>query len=276
MKIIYLKIFTICLFILFYNSSYSQNIDENKSLFKLGSTPFISKSKLNLNFSYGINYGSPSFLIQKWILPNDKKKIMFKNIIGSISVGNELEAYVKYFEGHSLGYNYLHTGVDYKNDEYIYGIKWKVIDSDGFIPDASIELNSDYPISLSAGSSEEKFKYYVCVDWGFYYIFFPFRYSIGTAYSVFDFLTIFAEGNYQTAWDGQTPTQSARTGIDVSLLNYVHLDVALFYFGFKFTDIIPGRNGLTWQNPDYVMTMPEKNNYFLLSSSIYINLDLLK
>lgn len=271
MKALILVLLFLCI-----NSSYPQSNDENKSLFKLGSTPFISKSKLNANLSYGINYGSPSFLIQQWILPNDKKKIMFSNIIGSISVGNELEAYVKYFEGFSLGYNYLHTGVNYKADEYVYGIKWKLIDYDGFIPDVSIELNSEYPISLSAGSSEEKLKYYVCVDWGFYYIIFPFRYSIGAAYSVFDFLTIFAEGNYQTAWDVQTPTQSARTGIDVSLFNYVHLDVALFYFGFKFTDIIPGRNGLTWQNPDYVMTMPEKNNYFLLSSSVYINLDLLK
>jgi len=258
------------------NSSYPQSNDENKSLFKLGSTPFISKSKLNVNLSYGVNYGSPSFLIQQWILPNDKKKIMFSNITGSICIGNEIEAYVRYIEGYSLAFNYLHTGVNYKNDKYYYGIKWKIIDSDNYIPDLSVELNYQYPISLSIGSSSERFKYYVCVDWGFYYIVLPYRYSIGAAYSVIDNLSLFVEGNYQDSWDGRIPTQSARTGLDISLFNYAHLDIALFYFGFKFTDIIPGRNGLTWLNPDYIMTMPEKNNYFLLSSSVYINLDLLK
>jgi len=264
------------LLLLYTNSSYSQNIDENKSLFKLGSNPFISKAKLNLNLSYGVNYGSPSFLIQQWFLPNDKKQTMFKNIIGSVSVANEVEAYTKYIEGYSLGYNYLHTGVDYKKYNYVYGIKLKIIDSDGFIPDGSIEVNSEYPLSLAIGSSDEKLKYYACIDFGFYYIFFPYRYSVGFAYSFVDFFTIFAEGNYQASGNLYTATQSARTGIDVSLFNYIHLDVALFYFGFNFTAIIPGRNGLTWKDPDYIMTMPEKNNYFLLSSSIYINLDLLK
>lgn len=271
-----MKRLILSLSILFFSVSFSQSYDENKSLFKLGSTPFISQSKLNLNISYGVNYGSPSFLIQQWILPNDKKKIMFSNITGSISIGNELEAYVRYIEGYSLAFNYLHTGVNYKNDKYYYGIKWKIIDSDNYIPDLSVELNSSYPISLSIGSSSERFKYYVCVDWGFYYIILPYRYSIGVAYSVIDNLNLFVEGNYQDSWDGRIPTQSARTGLDISLFNYAHLDIALFYYGFKFTDIIPGRNGLTWLNPDYVMTMPEKNNYFLLSSSVYINLDLLK
>lgn len=271
-----MKLLILVLLILCINSSYAQTYDENKSLFKLGSTPFISKAKLNVNLSYGVNYGSPSFLIQQWILPNDKKKIMFKNIIGSISVGNELEAYVRYIEGFSLAYNYSYLGVEYQNDEYYYGVKWKIINSENYAPDLSIDLNSNYPISLSLGSSSERFKYYVCVDWGFYYILLPYRYSIGVAYSIIDNLNLFIEGNYQDSWDGRIPTQSARTGLDISLFNYAHLDIALFYFGFKFTDIIPGRNGLTWLNPDYIMTMPEKNNYFLLSSSVYINLDLLK
>lgn len=72
-----IKILLSVLFILSINPSYSQNYDEYKSLFKLGSTPFINKSRLNLNFSYGINYGSPSFIIQQWKLPNDNKKIIF-------------------------------------------------------------------------------------------------------------------------------------------------------------------------------------------------------
>lgn len=258
------------------NFSYPQGYDENKSLFKLGSTPFISNSVLNINLSYGVNYGSPSFLIQHWTLPNDKKKIMFSNITGSISFGNELETYASFIEGYSLAYNSSHLGVEYQNNEYYYGVKWKIINSDNYAPDLSIELNSNYPISLAIGSSSERFKYYVCIDWGFFYILLPYRYSIGAAYSITDNLNLFVEGNYQDSWDGRIPTQSARTGLDISLFNYAHLDIALFYFGFKFTDIIPGRNGLTWQNPDYVMTMPEKNNYFLLSSSVYINLDLLK
>ena len=271
-----MKIIIVTLSILLFNVSFSQSYDENKSLFKLGSTPFISKSKLNLGLAYGINYGSPSFIIQQWILPNDKKQIMFNDITASISFGNKIEAYVKYVDGYSLAYNYSHLGVENKNEEYQYGFKWKVIDSENYTPDASIDLNSNFPISISIGSSSEKLKYYVCVDWGFNYFLLPYRYSIGVGYSIIDNLNLFAEGNYQGSWDGRIPTQSARTGIDISLFNYAHLDIALFYFGFKFTDIIPGRNGLTWQNPDYIMTMPEKNNYFLLSSSVYINLDLLK
>lgn len=271
-----MKSLLLVLLILCIKSLYPQSYDENKSLFKLGSTPFISKSKINLDFSYGVNYGAPSFLIQQWILPDDKKKIMFSNITGSLSVGNEFEAYVRYIEGYSLAFNYSHTGVDYKQDKYYYGIKWKVIDSDYYTPDLSIELNSTYPISLSIGSSSKRFKYYACVDWGFYYIIVPYRYSVGMAYSVIDNLNLFIEGNYQDYWDARIPTQSVRTGLDISLFNYAHLDIALFYFGFKFTEIITGRNGLTWKNPDYLMTMQEKNNYFLLSSNVYINLDLLK
>jgi len=258
------------------NLSYSQSSDEYKSLFKLGSTPFINKSIMGISLSYGVNYGSPSFIIQQWILPDDKRKVMFNNISGSITADNEFELYIKYTDGYSLAYNYSHIGVNSKNDEYIYGIKWKVIDSEGYVPDASLELNSKYPVSIAIGSTSKAFKYYFSMDWGFYYILLPYRYSVGAAYSINNSITIFAEGNYQDSWDGRIPTQSARTGVDLSLFNYVHLDVALFYFGFKFTDIIPGRNGLTWQNPDYIMTMPEKNNYFLLSSSVYVNLDLLK
>jgi len=264
------------LFIWSMNLSYSQSSDENKSLFKLGSTPFINKSKMSISLSYGANFGSPSLIIQQWILPNDKKNMMFNNIAGSISADNEFEFYLKYSDGYSLAYNYSHIGVNSKNDEYVYGIKWKFIDSEGYVPDASLELNSKYPVSIAVGSSSESFKYYLSMDWGFYYILLPYRYSVGAAYSINNSITIFAEGNYQDAWDGRIPTQSVRTGVDLSLFNYVHLDVSIFYFGFKFTDIIPGRNGLIWQNPDYIMTMPEKNNYFLLSSSIYINLDLLK
>jgi hypothetical protein len=258
------------------NSSYSQNSDEYQSLFKLGSTPFISKSLVNASLSYGANYGSPSLIIQQWILPGDNKKIMFNNIRGSISGGNDFELYFKYTDGYSLAYTYTHIGANFKRNEFNYGLKWKVIDSDGYVPDASIELNTKFPISIAVGSSSELFKYYMCTDWGFYYIPLPYRFSIGCAYSINNSINIFAEGNYEDSWDGRPPTQSARTGVGFSLFNYIHLDVALFYFGFKFTDVIPGRNGLTWQDPTYVLTMPEKNNHFLLSSSVNVNLDLLK
>jgi hypothetical protein len=264
------------LFIWSMNLSYCQSSDECRSLFKLGSTPFINKSIMGIALSYGANYGSPSFIVQQWILPDDTRKVMFNNISGSIMVDNEFELYIKYTDGYSLAYNNSHIGVNSKNDEYVYGIRWKVIDSEGYVPDASLELNTKYPVSIAVGSSSESFKYYFSMDWGFYYILLPYRYSVGAAYSINNSITIFTEGNYQDSWDGRIPTQSARTGVDLSLFNYVHLDVALFYFGFKFTDIIPGRNGFTWQNPDYIMTMPEKNNYFLLSSSVYVNLDLLK
>jgi len=270
-----MKCIVLVLTVLFSSLCYCGNFDEYKSLFKLGSTPFLNKSKLSLNFSYGINYGSPSDIIQQWILPDDKRKIMFNNIIGSISFANELEIYMKYAEGYSLAYNYSHIGINSKNQDNIYGVKWKFINSDGYIPDASVELNSEYPLSLSIGSSDETFKYYLCVDLGFYYIFYPTRYSVGAAYSFIDYLNLFVEGSYHSAWETQTPTQSLRAGIDLSLINYIHFDIALFYFNLKFSDIIPFRNGLTWQSPDYIMTMPEKNDYFLLSSSIYVSLDLL-
>jgi hypothetical protein len=267
---------TLILIILFLNISYSQSNDENKSLFKLGSTPFISKSRWNINLSYGINYGSPSYIIQMWILPDDQRSIMFDNITGSISAGNELEGYIKYISGYSLAYNNSYLGEKFRKYRTDFGVKWKLINSKKYVPGAAIELNSIYPVSVSIGSSSQSFKYYASVDWGFYYLLLPHRYSIGAAYSVTDNLNIFIEGNYEGQWDVTNPNQSARTGFDVSIFDIVHLDIALFYFGFKFTEIIPGRNGLAWENPDHLLTMPEKNNYFLLSSSVSVNLDLLK
>jgi hypothetical protein len=53
--------------------------------------------------------------------------------------------------------------------------------------------------------------------------------------------------SFHSAWETQTPTQSLRTGIDLSLFNYIHPDITLFYLNLKFSDIIPFRYGLTWQ-----------------------------
>lgn len=262
----------------FSNLSFSQNNDENKSLFKLSSNPFINKSIFSTSLSFGMNYGNPSFLIQQWILPNDNKKILFKNYYGSLSAYNKYEIYVQYIEGYSLAYNYSHLGINFENNRYYFGLKWKTIKSDGYTPDASIELNSRYPISLSIGSSSESFKYYACMDFGFSLSIIPIprRYSVGIAYSIINELNIFAEGNYQGDWDGRPANRSGRAGIDIFLYNYVHLDIALFYFGFSFNDIIPFRDGLTWENPNYIMVMPEKNEYILLSGGININFDLIR
>lgn len=257
-------------------SSYAQTTDSYRSLFKLGSTPFINKSRINAGLSYGINYGSPSSILGDWILPDGNKKILFKDITGNLSFGPVAEVYIKYTEGYTLGYNNSYTGDNLSVIRFNYGVKYKVIDSYGYVPDLAVEVNSEYPVSLSTGSSDEAFKYYLCVDFGFYYLLLPHRFSAGTAYSFNDYISLFAEGNYESVWDGHAPAQSARTGIDLSLLNYVHLDIAFFYFGFKFTEIIPGRNGFTWQDPNNILLMPEKNSYLLLSSSVYVNLDILK
>ena len=266
----------IVFFTLTSTTSYSQITDSYRSLFKLGSTPFINKSKINAGFSYGINHGSPASIIQQWILPDGNKKIMFKEIMANLSFGPIAEVYIKYAEGYSIRYNSSYTGNGFSVIRYNYGVKYKFIDSDGYIPDAAVEINSEYPVSMSIGSSDEAFKYYLCMDFGFFYILLPHRYSAGTAYSFNDYISLFAEGNYESNWDGRPSAQSARTGIDLSLLNYVHLDIALFYFGFKFSEVIPGRDGFTWQDPNNILSMPEKNNYFLLSTSVSVNLDLLK
>ena len=257
-------------------SSYAQTTDSYRSLFKLGSTPFINKSRINAGLSFGVNQGSPSTILQQWILPDGGKKIMFKDIKGNLSFGPVVEVYIKYSEGHSIRYNNSYTGDRFSVVRYNYGVKYKFTDSDGYIPDAAVEINSEYPVSLSLGSSDEAFKYYVSLDFGFFYLLLPHRFSAGTAYSFNDYVSLFAEANYESAWDGRPPSQSARTGIDFCLLNYVHLDAALFYFGFKFSEVIPGRTGFTWQDPDNILSMPEKNSYFLLSSSVSVNLDLLK
>jgi hypothetical protein len=275
------KIFSILImFIIAVGSSNPQGIGQSddafRSLFKLGSTPFINKSKINTGLSYGLNYGSPSRMLQQWTLPDYEKKILFTDIKAYLSFGSKLEVYLKHTEEYFFAYNSSYLGEGSSSIRYDYGVKYKFIDSEGYVPDAALEINSEYPISLTTGSSDEALKYYVCIDFGFYYILLPHRYSAGVAYTLIDQLSLFAEGNYESEWDGATPTHSARTGIDISLYNFVHLDLALFYFDFRFRDIIPFRTGLTWQNPDYIMTMPEKNKYYLLSSSVTVNLDVLK
>ncbi len=256
---------------------YPQTKDANASLFKFGSTPFINKSKINTGLSYGVNYGSPSIILRQFHLPNFNNHILFKEIRGYLSFGSLLEVYLKYEEGYLLSYDYSSLGDDQLRVQYNYGVKYKFIESEGYVPDAAVEINSEYPISLSAGSSDEAFKYYVSVDFGFTYIFFPRRYSASAAYVLIDPLIIFAEGNYEAGWwDGKPLNHSFRTGIDFSFFNYFHVDLALFYFDFRFKDIIPYRDRFTWGEPDQLLSMPEKNKYYLLSSSITVNFDILK
>ncbi|HKB87150.1 MAG TPA: hypothetical protein VKD08_13325 [Ignavibacteriaceae bacterium] len=271
-----ITLFLVLLLSVITSSIYPQSTDAYQSLFKLGSTPFINKSKINAGLSYGINYGSPSTILQRWILPDFNKDIMFSDIKGYLSFGPVAEVYLKYTEGHSFAYNSSYLGEDRSTKRYNYGIKYKFIESGGYVPDAAVEINSEYPVSLSAGSADEAFKYYVCVDFGYFYFLLPRRYSAGAAYTLMDNVSLFAETNYEAEWDTQTRSYSVRTGIDLSLYNYVHLDLALFYFNFRFRDIIPGRTGFTWEDPGHLLTMPEKNKYYLLSSSITINLDILK
>lgn len=254
---------------------YPQTTDAYQSLFKLGSSPFIDKSRVNAGLYFGVNHGSPSTIIQQWQLPDFNKDILFKEVAGYLSFGSKAEVYIKYTEGYMIAYNFSYLGVEQSLKRYDYGVKYKFIESEGYIPDAAFEINSEYPLSLSAGSSDERFKYYASVDFIFFYVLLPHRYSAGTAYSFNDYISVFLEGNLSSAGDNPF-SESLRFGTDFSLLDYVHLDVALFYFDFRFRDAIPGRTGFTWEDPDHVMTMPEKNKYYLLSSSMSVNLHILK
>ncbi len=270
---IILKLLTLIIFAA--GVMYPQSSDAYKSLYKLGSTPFINKSRMNAGLSFGVNYGSPSKIIQQWQLPDFNKDILFKEVGGYLSFGSKAEVHLKYTEGYMIAYNFSYLGKEQSLKRYDYGVKYKFIESEGYVPDAAVDLSSEYPVSLSAGSSDESLKYYASIDFVFFYILLPLRYSAGAAYSFNDYISVFLEGNLTSAGDNPF-SESFRFGTDFSLLNYVHLDIALFYFDFRFRDANPGRTGFTWQDPDHIMTMPEKNKYYLLSSSIFVNLDILK
>lgn len=259
---------------------YCQSDNEYNSLFKLGSTPFISQYKLNINIGYGLNYGYPSQIAKEWMIPNIKRNILFDNIKVKISFQKRFELYYNYYRGYSQAFNSCanSNGIDFQHNFSLFGFRWKFIKSSNLSPDFMAGLNFyKAPISIGIGSSRERFKYYAGLDLTFfYYIPIPYNSYLGISYEILKNINLFAEYRFETRDGGVNYLHNIKTGTMVSINDYFDIDISLFYFNFIFNNAIPFRTGCIWKDPSYVITVPAKNNYFLLSGSININLAILK
>ncbi len=275
------KIFLLFLsFIVFTEIHFCQESIDNNSLFNLGTTPFISKSKLNLNVSYGINYGYPSQIAREWMIPSQSREVIMKNIKAKISFDNDFEIFYSYQLGYSQAFNDCLNkgGVDYKHNFSSFGFHWKISNSENYSPDFLIGLNYySAPFSIVLGSSRKKLKYYAGTDLSFfYYIPFPYNSYLGISYELFNKINLYSEYRLELRDGSVNIIHNIKTGALFKLFNYFFIDISLFYFNFEFSDAIPFRTGCTWKDPNQIITIAEKNNYFLFSTSININIPIIK
>lgn len=255
----------IFVFFILLSTSYSQIQNENYPIFKLATTPFIHKSDLALSVSYGLNYGNPSLNIDDWILPNESKNILFDYSEIRFSFANKFSLFAGYSKMFLTVYNEPTNVHDYTDDKFKFGAKMKLIKAKGYYPAFSIEFNTDYAVSLSIGSTVQKFKYYLTVDCNTigYILPVPILLSSGIAYEVINDFNLFVEGSFNRIHGGTAATQSFRTGINHSFLKYLNFDVGLFYFGYDYDYIVPG--GLS-----------RKDKYYLLSGSVTLDFSLIE
>ncbi len=272
------------------NVSYllSQEYKESDDLFKIGTTPFIYTDSFGLFFSYGVNYGSVGMLLGQWMLPKKNSNILFREYKLGLAISNRIHLVWKVSKSYSTWFGYSYLGVDLEGDYNSVGIKWKLYESDGYYPDYSLKFSNHYkshhdmefPIAVSLGSARNKFKYYISVDIKpFYYIPIPNRFSLGVSYEIFEWSNVFTEFNREPneGWSHPNLT-TIRSGINFNLSNLISLDISHSYFNFNFTESIPFRGGLTGEDPTYIISVPEKDSYHLLSGSIniYISRSFLK
>jgi|GEM_PF-5996761 len=260
------KIVIINLFVL-YSTSFSQVQNENYSIFKLATTPFIHKSDIAIGISSGFNYGNPSLNIQEWALPNENKTPLFNYNEVRVSFGNRVSLFACYSKMYLSIYSDGLNSKEFIDDIIKAGGKIKIKESNGYYPAVSIEFNNDYAVSFSIGSTEEKFKYYLTADCNsiYYVIPIPILLSTGIAYETISDLNIFLEGSFNRKHGGVIATNSYRTGLSYSPLNFLTFDLGLFYFGFDYHSVAPGG----------IPELAKKDKYYLLSGSITIDFSLL-
>lgn len=156
-----------------------------------------------------------------------------------------------------------------------FGLKWKFLKSQNWFQDLALKLecmdmpsNLDYPLSLSIGSHGEHVQYYFNTDIKFFWYFIPIpnKNSMGLALSPLSYASIFGELTCEPYYGlGSPDIRVLRCGIHLRPTRFITCDLSFFGFAFDFNEAIPSRDGLTWQNPTYIISVPRKDAYALFS-----------
>jgi len=264
--------------------SYAQINSGTSSIFNLQPSPIISNNKINISVSYGLNIGNPSINMQQLEIPDGSRSILFNQTSVIASIGNRIELNYGYQRSYSRVFNTVYSGEIQLREITQFGIKWNAVESERLFPDFAVGLDllhnetighaEIFPFSTSLGSQRMKFKYNLNIDWDFYYFIYPYRFSGGVGYEIFDKINLVSEVCYKTIWDGNFGNQSAFLGINFSNIDYIFINIGVFYFGYNFTDALPSRHGFDWQNQNNIISVKEQNNFFLLSGNFHINMGL--
>lgn len=265
MSIVQNIIFVVLLILIFvFNLTFANDIPESETLFNLGETPFINEGKVAVYFSYSINQGPPSLIIDEWQLPDDSKNILFNEYKAGFSIGERFSFVYKKINGNKLEFNSSHIGIKTTPTINCFGLKYKIYKDENYYPDYTIGINSiDLPsIDFMVGSMRERFKYYAYVAIGFfYYIPFPNKYAAGISYEFVNDFNLFFE--FQTVGDSDDQFNAILFGLSYNAFQYMSIHGSLFYFYFNFKNSIPFRDSSA--HPTYLITVPKKDKYFLIS-----------
>jgi len=264
-----LKFVFAILLISFVNNVLADDGKENQSLFNLSETPFINIGKYSVFLSYCFNQGPPSLIIEQWQLPDDSKNILFKEYKAGFSIGERFSFVYKKITGNKLEFNESHIGKHTIPNLNYFSLKYKIYKSENYFPDYTIGINTQknqelISIDFMIGSMRENLKYYAYSAIGlFYFIPIPYNLAAGISYEILNNFNLLAE--IQPIGDYDDNYRALLFGVNYTIFQFASFHLSLYYFDFKFKNSIPFRDGLTWQDPLNIITVPEKDKYYLLS-----------
>jgi len=265
------------LLISFVNNVLADDGKENQNLFNLMETPFINDGQVASFFSFSFNQGPPSHIIDEWQVPDNSKNILFYEYKSGLSFGGRFSLVYKRITANKQEFNSSHIGIKTTPNLNYFGLKAKIYKGEGYYPDYTIGLSTaDFPsLDFMIGSMREKFKYYVYTRLYFVYFFplpvFPNAFVAGMAYEIMDDFNATLE--FQPVGDSDDRFNAILFGLSYNVYKFLECQCALYYFDFDFKDSIPRRDPTGGRIPSHIITVPEKDQYYLFSLRVNIALN---
>jgi len=276
-----LKFVFAILLISFVNNVFADDGKENQNLFNLMETPFINDGTVASFFSFSFNQGPPSHIIDEWQVPDNSKNILFYEYKSGLSFGGRFSFVYKRITANKLEFNSSYIGIKTTPNLNYFGLKAKIYKGEGYYPDYTIGISTpDFPwFDFMVGSFREKFKYYVYI--GSYIDILPIppfipipvpqKYAAGIAYEIMDDFNATLE--FQPVGDSDDRFNAILFGLSYNVYKFLECQCALYYFDFDFKDSIPRRDPTGGRIPSHIITVPEKDQYYLFSLRVNIALN---
>jgi hypothetical protein len=202
-------------------------------MFKSGITPFLNDSKFG-TLTLGMNYGSPTVMLDEWEIPDYNKAILFTHYVYAVSI-YRFNLSIGQIQGKSLLYNWNPNGDKYVEKLTLFDAGYKILESKSYWPDIALHFNTNsngredayFCFTPTIGSSRNKFKYYSSFSFFLYYLEpYPTNFQIGLSYEFIKNIEGVMEGNISLYED---KTESITAGLNYKPIKYVDIAASIYF-----------------------------------------------